>query len=538
MTPGGARAMPDAPIDREALPTSPAVRDMYGQAAGFAGRGDWASAGRLILRLREVAPDSIPVLLLASQVLLSLGHYCDARALALQAANAPIRAPELLLQAVRCLRHFEEPQSLDRLLASSRWQDSRSPQLLSELALHAGSSGLYGLASDCLDLVLQLAPRHADAHYLRGLFEMFSGNVEASRAALRRALSIEPRMANTHWLLSMQEEPGSAEAHVEQMLGILPSVRLRSEAQAYLFYSLHHSLAAAGRHDQAWQALERGHAVMRSMVPYRRDEQHALFAALKAMRLPASAPRGQAANGAGLIFIVGMFRSGTTLIERVLAGHHDVTDGGETYQLSACLREAADHPGSQVVDATIVARAPTLDFARVAQRMQAYADWRAGGKRWLTEKLPSNFLNVGFILQALPEARILHMRRDPVDTCFSNLRTISRGVAPYACDQRDLADYYLQYRDLMAHWHALAPGRILDIDYADFVADPGPQARRVMEYCGLDFVPETIRLDRQGGTAATASAAHVRMGILGNRGNAWKPYADALQPLIKSLQPG
>jgi hypothetical protein len=264
-------------------------------------------------------------------------------------------------------------------------------------------------------------------------------------------------------------------------------------------------------------------------------EQDDLFASLKRLALPPFEPAPQ--DGTGLIFIVGMFRSGTSLIERVLGGHPDVVDGGETWQLSACLRQATDHDSMRVLDATIVARAPAADFAEVRSRMLRYAAWRSSAKPWLTEKLPSNFLNLGFILHAFPEARIVHMRRDPMDTCFSNLRTFFSGAAAYACDPMDMADYYLRYLDLMAHWHTLAPGRILDVEYGAFVADADRQARRLLEYCGLEYRTEILELDRRSGTSATASAAHVRRGVLKDRGQAWKPYAAHLDAMREALSP-
>jgi hypothetical protein len=100
-----------------------------------------------------------------------------------------------------------------------------------------------------------------------------------------------------------------------------------------------------------------------------------------------------------------------------------------------------------------------------------------------------------------------------------------------------MADYYLRYRDLMAHWHALAPGRILDVDYAAFVADPEGQARRLLDYCRLEFQPEILELGRRSGTSATASAAHVRRGVLKDRGQAWKPYAAHLDAMREALSP-
>lgn len=510
------------------------LQALFDEASTLAARANWTGAESIVRRLLAAAPDSPHVLILASSVMLGRGHYREARALALQLAP-PLDEPRVLMQAVRVLRRFEEPAVMRRLVAGSRWQSIVQLPVLAELALHLCSSGEYPLARECIDRMLGIDPRCGDAHYLLGLLEMFAGRKEHSLAALDRALTIEPRMANAHWLVAMQDDRSRAEAHVAIMQRVLPGIRSGSEAQAYLYYSLHHRLHSLGRHADAWQTLVRGMAVMRGLTPYRREEHHALFQALQEMTLPRYAPTPQPAGQPGLIFIVGMFRSGTTLIERVLAGHPDVADGGETYQFSAGMRDATNHDSPDVIDAAIVSRASTADFDIVRHRMHAYAAWRSGGKKWLTEKLPSNFLNLGFILHALPEAKILHLRRDPVETGFSNLRTIFRGAAPYACDQADMADYYLRYSELMAHWHAVAPGRILDVNYSDFVESPEVQARRLLEYCGLEYVEDILDVGRQEGQTATASAAHARQGILKNRGDAWKPYATELQPLIRGL---
>lgn len=363
---------------------------------------------------------------------------------------------------------------------------------------------------------------------------MFSGEHAASLSALARGLEIEPRMANAHWLIAMQEQ-GDAAEHIAAMLRALPGVVPGSEAQAYLFYALHHRLHAMGRYDEAWIALQRGMTIMQRTNPYDRGRARAYFDALKRLNLPKFTPDPADVGPTGLIFIVGMFRSGTSLIERVLAGHPDVTDGGETYQFTAAMRDATDHHCQDVIDGTIVDQAPTVDFSLIRKRMYAYACWRGAGRRWLTEKLPSNYLNLGFILHAMPEARVIHLKRDPVQTCFSNLRTIFRGTAAYASDQAWMAEHYMQYRNLMAHWHSVAPGRILDVDYAEFVKKPRQEAMRILDYCGLPYCDDVLDIGRQSGAATTASAVQVRQGILTNRGDAWKPYAHMLEPLRQHL---
>ena len=176
-----------------------------------------------------------------------------------------------------------------------------------------------------------------------------------------------------------------------------------------------------------------------------------------------------------------------------------------------------------------------IGWSYYGEQFLAYARWRANGRRWFTEKLPSNFLNLGFILQALPDAVVLHMRRDPIDTCFSNLRTFFSQAAPYSYDQSELADYFLQYVELMRHWHAQFPGRILDVDYGEFVADPETHAKMVMSFCGLEYEAEALDVRKSRGFTATASVASVRQGILKDRGAVWTNYQSHLQPLLRGL---
>lgn len=548
MTPSqGRRSYPAAlsdptPLARasgEALPEGPTAAELdiwSSQVRLFASQGDWKRVAGLLSRLLDQPSPSPSLFAFAADALLQLDRHCDARRLALEMADRPLHDPQLVLQAARLLRRFEEPAALARLIETSRWQTVASVPVLAELVLLLSSAGLFAAARSCAERMREIAPANADTHYLSGLLEMFAGQREASLASLDRALAIEPRMANAHWLVAMQGGRETADSHIATMMRALPGIVPGTEAQAYLLYALHHRLHAVGRHVDAWHALQQGMVVMQRINPYRRDEQRRVFQALMQLQLPRFEPAPVDPEQPGLIFIVGMFRSGTSLIERVLAGHPDVADGGETYQFTAGMRDATDHHCMDVIDLPLIAKAPNADFRVVRDRMHAYARWRSQGRRRLTEKLPSNFLNLGFILHALPEAKIIHLRRDPVETCFSNLRTIFRGAASYASDQVHMADYYRQYRDLMAHWHTIAPGRILDIEYAEFVRTPELQARRILDYCGLPHFSGALEVGRAGGETTTASAGQVREGILTNRGEAWKPYASVLEPLRRRLE--
>ena len=510
------------------------VDPRYREASAHVARGDWRRAAALLSLLVRERP-TVDVLALGAEVSLRFGAYAEACELARSAvaADGPLD-PIALMRFVRLLRRLEMPAELERLL-ERRDVSTLPDDVLPELTLLASSASLFDVARRLSDRMLDRMPASADAQYVAGLLAMFRGERERSLQHLECATAIEPRMGNAHWLIAMQADAGSAAAHVDAMRRALPGVVPGSEVEAYLRFSLHRRLHALQRYAEAWTELDRGLAIARRLDPYDAPADHALFDALHATDAGAIAPVPGGVTGTGMIFIVGMFRSGTSLIERVLTGHPDVVDGGETYQFTAAMREAADQDGTGVVDLPLLARAPLIDYARVGERMAAYATWRKGGKARLTEKLPSNYLLLPWILRALPDAKILHLRRDARDTCFSNLRTLFRGAAAYSNDPADMARHYRAYDALMAHWHRAMPGRILDVHYADFVADPSREAQRLLAFCDLDFDPRVLDLAAARGHTTTASAGELRQGLLGNRSGDWHHYAAHLAPVFELL---
>jgi hypothetical protein len=230
-----------------------------------------------------------------------------------------------------------------------------------------------------------------------------------------------------------------------------------------------------------------------------------------------------------------MHRSGTTLLEQLLDGSPRIRGIGELYDFTSAMRYATDHHCRGVIDTTVVDRAHHADLPGAGQRYLDGIAWRLQGEDFFTDKLPSNFLNIGFIAPALPQARILHMVRDPVETCFSNLRELFSEANPYSYDLQELAAYYRQYRALMAHWHRQFPGRILDVEYARLMAEPEAVLREVCAFCGLEFDPAMLELANRKRGVVTASAVQVRGGIKQRDTPKWAPYAEFLSPLIQAL---
>jgi hypothetical protein len=279
-------------------------------------------------------------------------------------------------------------------------------------------------------------------------------------------------------------------------------------------------------------------SAMRSLEEHDAAETALLVQSLIDTTVLPEVPTPVETHGATPIFIVGMYRSGTTLIEQLLDASPQVRALGELTDFPSAMRHATDHYARGVLDRDIVERAKDRDFIEIGNHYMEGVAWRIGATPFFTDKLPSNFLNLGYICRALPSARIVHMVRDPIETCFSILREVFTEVAPYSYDQDELADYFIRYRRLMAHWHAAYPGRILDVDYAELTRDPEAVMRKVAAFCGLDYV-DAMRDPRSSARAvSTASAVQVRDKVVHREVPKWAPYAKYLQPLIAALRQG
>lgn len=497
----------------------------------------WREAAECFVAIVARAPDHVPALLKAADALLQLDRYRDARRHVLQASEHVSSHPEMLVDACQALRDYNESRRLlDLVAAADLERHAGDAVVLAELASLTSSVGDHVQARRLAELAVQADPGYLQARYMRGIIAMFQGDMLLARTELENCLRIAPGFPQAYWVLSGLEgsHAGPDVEYLERLESCVAQAKPGSTADAYLCFALHNEFHAAGRHEDAWLALQRGCAARRGLAPHDPVAQEALLARVKSMctaDFVAPVPRSDALTP---IFIIGMHRSGTTLLERILAGHSQVTDGGETYKFTAQLDIAADHKTRDALDMVTAERLANADFDAIGRAFIEDLEARAAGRSFVTEKLPPNLINAGFIAKALPGARILHMVRDPRDTCFSNLRTYFNRTATYSYDQLQLTGYYRQYRDLMRHWHAVMPGRILDVDYDELVSDPEPTARKVLAFCGLSFEPGMLAVDRPG-AVATASSAYVRSGILRNRGAAWKPYAEHLRPMLDAL---
>ncbi|RZA36814.1 MAG: sulfotransferase family protein [Lysobacteraceae bacterium] len=532
--PPGAAAQDDGCDRVMTSPDNPTqVKELYAIAQQHAIAREFDKALAAYLEALQLMPDDPDLLLQVSYMLSLSGQYRNARDYALRAHAKGTTRPEVMKQLLSRLRTFNEVPAMqaciERMLPMSR---ITIPMLIA-IAAQLAYVGLPEKAIKFLD-----EARRGDADYPATLLSrahvlLYLGRFDEAARDLARVIKRAPHLAQAYWLQSQLRRQSATENHVAQIVGQCAAQRTAQD-MALLCFALHKELDDLGRHDEAWQALQRGCASKRRSLTYQSAQSARTFAALQGFR-PRNPVHADARADPSPIFIVGMHRSGTTLLEQLLDGHPDVRGLGELYDFTSAMREATDHHCAGVIDATIVERADGVDFSEVGARYLAGVAWRLGGERHFIDKLPSNFMNLGFICEALPGAKVLHMVRDPMETCFSNLRELFSDANPYSYDLTELADFFIGYRRLMEHWHQRYPGRILDVDYARLTLDPETEVRRVCDFVGLDFEPAMLQLQARTRSVVTASAVQVRSAIKAQEAPKWRAYEAYLQPLKQRL---
>ncbi len=500
-------------------------------------RKDWPSAAKALREFTMFDPCSTRAWIELSYVESFQGHYRAAAEALTAAKHLPVQTPSDAFDLIARLRTFNDACGLRELSRGLLQAPDADAGLLCACAMQLSNLNDHALSLECARKAVSADATGIAARLVRGQMLAQHGEVDHAAADFHWCLDRVPGLASAWWALSRLRRQTVASNHVPSLRRALATPGLGPADVAFASFALHKELDDLGEHDGAWQALERACTAKRSTLNYTSAEGRQLFDALMAM--PIHAPTASITSSERTpVFIVGMHRSGTTLLEQLLDASPQVLGVGELYDFTSAMRHATDHHCKGVIDRTIVERAPAVDFADAGRHYLDGMAWRLGPQSHFTDKLPSNFLNIGFICQALPQARILHMLRDPVETCFSNLRELFSDANPYSYDQVELADYFIQYRRLMAHWHTVFPGRILDVDYARLTSDTEGVMREVANFCGLDYIDAMMDPRSSNRAVATASAVQVREGVVRRDRPKWAPYARQSQPLITALRQG
>lgn len=473
-----------------------ALPGLLAQAQAAQQQGEWALAERHLLAAAALAPDLVDVVLALVACQLQLG-----------------RAPAALAGAERVLA--QAPENVRALLYRGR-------------ALRG--LGQNGAAEASFRAALAQAPEEANLFNNLGITARARGDRAAALAHYRRALELAPRHPELLHNLAQSAGAELSEAELARMKDLAREMGEAPEA-APLHFGLFTALDRRGA-PGALEHLHRGNRLALKAAPYDFKRDALAFALAKTLLPEAAAPVTEPPLAQRPIFVTGLPRTGTTLVERMLSRDPQVQPAGELTLVQLAVGRLL-----RAVTGRAEKRLTAADLASLRAELVAGLAAYGDGRPVIIDKMPLNFRFIGLICAALPEARIVHMTRDPVATAWSLYRHSFEGAGNgFVYSFEDIARFMVLHRNYMAHWEAILPGRVFELSYEALVADPAGQGQALAAATGLDWSADWLAPEAAAGQVLTASAEQVQRPIYGDSNAGWRRYEEGLAPLVAALE--
>jgi tetratricopeptide (TPR) repeat protein len=453
------------------------------------------------------------------------------RALALHADDT-----EALIGLGNTFLKLERPDAAAAQFAKVRARNPASAEALNGLGSAAHMLGRTEEAINHYDMALTIRPNDSETHRNLGEAYLALGQLEKAHAAMETALALASRKAGYYWNLANSKRFTENDPHLAALEALNEqSGSLTEGEQIDLHFALGKAHSDLGAHVRSFHHLLSGNRLMRQCLSYNEAKVLGQFEEMRQSFTPSLMEKMQGSGDPSQapVFIIGMPRSGTTLIEQIIASHPKVYGGGELREMAYLAERFRGSCGIELSEDVLASSGGRLrrlgsDYVQAVRRLAPEAER-------ITDKMPGNFLLAGLIHLALPNARIIHACRDVRDTAFSCFSLLFARGQPYSYDLSELGRYCRSYQKLMAHWHEVIPGVILDVHYEAVVEDLEQQARRVIAHCGLAWDSACLDFYRTQRSVRTASAAQVRQPIYRSSVGRWRLHERALQPLLEAL---
>jgi len=438
----------------------------------------------------------------------------------------------VLLDRHRYLRAREELEKLLQLEPENR-------QYLTTFATACVGLGEHEKAIALYRRLLAGSPQAADLHLSIAHALKTVGRVDESIGAYRTAAADRPNFGDAYWSLANLKTYRFTDAEMARMRDEESKPATPLVDRYHLCFALGKALEDQGRYDESYRHYERGNALKRSASRYRPEiiENNTSGQIRICTRQFFADREGVGAPNPDPIFILGLPRSGSTLLEQILASHSRVEGTQELAEIPRIVNDlqGRDPELANLRYPAVLADLKPEEFLRLGERyLSETRVYRTGRPRFL-DKMPNNFRHIGLIHLLLPNARIIDARREPMACCFSNLKQLFASGQEFTYSTSDIARYYRTYIDLMQHWDEVLPGRVLRIWHEDVVDDLEGNVRRILDFCGLEFEPECLEFYKTERSVRTASSEQVRRPIFRDGLDQWKNFEPWLGGLMDAL---
>jgi len=514
------------------------MRRRYAQAVQALNRRDWAQARLLAEPLLQMVPQHGGVHFVVGMAALESRDIQGAFRHLLQASRlSPARA-DYAAQFARVL--FEcrmQPQAIEeaeRALSLG----NHDPMTLNVLAVLFTRANAHEQAVVAFRRAVEQVPNEAGLRLNLATALMAVGNIQQAIAECQQALATNPRLWRAHLTLAQLSRQSEQDNHLERLTALLQAHGDDPEAALYLNLALEKEYDDLGSYQQAMRHLIAGKRAWRVRLDQTQESDADIFESIIRTCGPIPASHVGARTGEP-IFIFGMPRSGTTLVERIISSHSAVHSAGELQSFPVLFKRATGVRSVLALDTPMLEAAANLDWKALGEAYLQHTRPLTGHTAHFIDKLPHNFMFAGLIARALPNARMICLRRNAADTCIANFRQLFALNSPnynYSFDLLDTGRYWLLFDKLMRHFQQVMPGRILEVHYEDVVNDQEGQTRRLLEHCGLPWESACLQFEKNAAPVSTASAVQVRSKIYRSSLQRWKRYGPMVDDLRALLE--
>ena len=511
-----------------------AVTDLISQ-------GKLVKAEKLCKAFMQKNPRHIEGMRLLADIGVRLGVLEDAEFLlesAVEFSPKSTKARMDYIQVLRKQQKYHEALSHAKILIQ---QDPKNPQFQSVFAVESMQSGDYDTALATFDSILEILPEEPVTLTSRGNALKTQGNKEQAIDSYRRAIKKYPAHGEAYYSLANLKLFSFTDKEIEAMESQEHNPGISYMARIYLDFALGKAYEDRGDYNKAFSYYESGNSFKRSQSRYKSEDMTVEFHTQMDVFSESfvEANRGSGTKAADPIFIVGLPRSGSTLLEQILASHSQV-DG--TMELPNILSLAQKLRRGEVLSGT--SHYPSVLKTMDSDTLEGFGETYINDTRvhrgkapFFIDKMPNNFRHIGLISLILPNAKIIDARRHPMGCCFSAFKQLFHEGQEFSYGLDEVGTYYKDYVELMDHWDKVLPGKVLRVQYEDVVADLDTQVRRILDYCGLDFEDSCISFHETERSVRTPSSEQVRQPIYQSGVDQWKNFEANLEPLKKALGP-
>ena len=416
---------------------------------------------------------------------------------------------------------------------SLEWAIAYNPnfaEAFNNLGRVQGDMGRVEKSIDSFKKAISLRPNYANAHFNLSSAYQDLGDIDSCIKSIQITLTIAPNWGEAHLLFSRINKYKKDDSHISQMLSLLDKNNLTLLDQIAINFALSYAYEQLKLYDHQFKFLNKANRLRKKESGYSFDTDQIRFKKIKdTFKIPLPPVKESVVKASKIkpIFIIGMPRSGTSLVHQIIDSHKDVFGAGELTVLSPIINQFFRENNIKNNDLKKSVFKIREKYTNVLLKLNAK-------EKIIVDKMPLNFRHIGFIISSFPEAKILHMKRDPMATCWSIYKYYFNGNF-YSYSQKDLAKYFALYEDLMSFWKALYPNKILDVSYERLTTSQEKETRRMLDYCELEWDENCLEFYKNKKAIKTTISLQVRKKMYQGSSEVWRKYESYLMPLIKGL---